>query len=478
MNICTRILGLCLLSLMASCTVKEPIPDDEIHSMPPIFPDYTQLTIPANIAPLRFKLLNPADDAVAVISCNDEKMIVKAKDGSFMFPEKGWKDLLACSVGNSLSVKIYVKEEGIWNAYMPFTWYVSDDEIDRWLVYRLINPGYELWNKMGIYQRDLTTFHEEAILTNEQTSYNCMNCHSFNGQNPDMMSLHMRAKLGGTYLSVNGKIDKISPEKGSVINSFVYPSWHPSGNFIAYSSNDIKQAFHTNDDNRIEVYDLSADISVYDIKKNKVLTDSLIASPAVFENLPSFSPDGKTLYFCSADSVTMPYDYKSVKFSLCSIAFDAENGKFGNKVDTLYNSRLENGSVSFPRVSPDGRFLVYTLSDYGYFSIWHKEADLYMIDLKSGRRCRMVEANSDDVESYHAWSSNSKWMVVSSRRMDGLYTSPYLFHIDNKGNCSKAFPIPQEDPSFYKNFMYSFNIPEFVKDRVALDKDALLDKAN
>ena len=90
----------------------------------------------------------------------------------------------------------------------------------------------------------------------------------------------------------------------------------------------------------------------------------------------------------------------------------------------------------------------------------------------------MVEANSDDVESYHSWSSNSKWMVVSSRRMDGLYTSPYLFHIDKNGNCSKAFPIPQEDPSFYKNFMYSFNIPEFVKDKVALDKDALLDKAN
>lgn len=291
------------------------------------------------------------------------------------------------------------------------------------------------------------------------------------------MSLHMRSKLGGTYLCINGIIEKISPEKGGIINSFVYPSWHPSGKFIAYSSNDIKQAFHTNNDNRIEVFDTSADISVYDIENKQVLTDSLIASATVFENLPSFSPDGKTLYFCSAKAVKMPEEYKSVKFSLCAIDFDAEHGKFGNKVDTLYNSRLENGSVSFPRVSPDGNFLVYTISDYGYFSIWHKEADLYITDLRTGKRRRMNEANSDNVESYHSWSSNSRWMIVSSRRMDGLYTCPYLFHIDKDGNCSKAFPIPQHDPSFYSDFMYSFNIPEFVKDKVHLDNDALLNKA-
>lgn len=477
MNICARILGLCLVCLMVSCATKEPVPDNEIPSMPEIFPDYTELMIPVNIAPLRFRLSTSADDAVAVISCNDRKMVVKAEKGNFMIPEDEWKDLLTYSAGDSLTVKVFMKKGKRWSVYAPFTWYVSEDAIDRWLVYRLINPGYELWNRMGIYQRDLTTFREEAILTNENTGYNCMNCHAFSRQSADLMSLHMRANLGGTYLCMNGQIEKIAPEKGSIINSFVYPSWHPSGKFIAYSSNDIRQAFHTNDDNRIEVYDLSADISVYDVQNKKVLTDSLIASSTAFENLPSFSSDGKTLYFCSARAVKMPDEYKSVKFSLCSISFDAENGTFGNKVDTLYNSRLENGSASFPRVSPDGKFMVYTVSDYGYFSIWHKEADLHMIDLTTGEKRRMDNANSDNVESYHSWSSNSRWMVVSSRRMDGLYTYLFLFHVDKEGNCSKAFPIPQEEPSFYDDFMYSFNVPEFVKDKVRLDKDELLDKA-
>ena len=86
-----------------------------------------------------------------------------------------------------------------------------------------------------------------------------------------------------------------------------------------------------------------------------------------------------------------------------------------------------------PGFPPDGKQLVFTLSEYGNFSIWHKDADLYRIDLDSGVMHRMDEVNSDDVESYHSWSSNSRWLVFSSRRIDGLYTRPYLVHIDENG---------------------------------------------
>lgn len=477
MNVFMRVAIMALCFNIVSCSVKEPVSDMELECVPGIFPDYTDITIPRNIAPLRFRLQEAADEAVVVISSSKEKMVVKADDGNFMIDEGEWKDMMDRTAGDSLSVKIYICKDRKWIGYSPVKWYVSEDTVDSWLVYRLIEPGYELWNKMGIYQRNLTSFHEEAILTNMKTDNNCMNCHSFCNNSPELMSLHMRAKLGGTYLCMSGEIDKISPEKGSVINSFVYPFWHPSGKYITYSSNNIRQAFHSNDDNRIEVFDLSADISVYDVRNNKVLTDSLIASAGILENLPSFSADGKTLYFCSAKAGKIPDDYRNIKFSLCSIGFDAEKGRFGDKVDTLYNSRIDKGSASFPRESPDGKFMVYTVSDYGYFSIWHKEADLYMMNLETGERRRLDEANSDNVESYHSWSSNGRWMVVSSRRDDGLYTRPYIFHIDNEGNCSKAFVIPQENPSFYEKIMYSFNIPEFVKSKVKLDKDDLLKKA-
>lgn len=72
-------------------------------------------------------------------------------------------------MGDSLQVKVYVRKDGRWCMYEPFSWHISPDELDAFLVYRLIEPGYELWNRMGIYQRDLTSFEQKSILTNEKT---------------------------------------------------------------------------------------------------------------------------------------------------------------------------------------------------------------------------------------------------------------------------------------------------------------------
>jgi Tol biopolymer transport system component len=119
--------------------------------------------------------------------------------------------------------------------------------------------------------------------------------------------------------------------------------------------------------------------------------------------------------------------------------------------------------VSFPRPSYDGRYLCYTLSDYGQFSIWHHEADLYLLDLSTGESRPMTAANSKDTESFHNWSTNSRWMVLSSRRDDGLFTRPYFCHIDANGNVTKAFMLPQRNPRrFYRDRFLSFNVPDFI----------------
>jgi hypothetical protein len=75
----------------------------------------------------------------------------------------------------------------------------------------------------------------------------------------------------------------------------------------------------------------------------------------------------------------------------------------------------------------------------------------------------MVAANSDDTESFHNWSTNSRWLVLSSRRDDGLYTRPYFCHVDTDGNVTKAFMLPQRNPRrFYRDRFFSFNVPDFV----------------
>jgi dipeptidyl aminopeptidase/acylaminoacyl peptidase len=164
--------------------------------------------------------------------------------------------------------------------------------------------------------------------------------------------------------------------------------------------------------------------------------------------------------------VNLPDDYDKVKYSLCSIAFDPASGTFGSKVDTLVSAYKTGKSISFPRTSYDGKYLMFTMSDYGNFSIWHKEADLWLMNLANGTIKPLTGVNSDNTESYHSWSSGSHWFVFSSRRIDGLHTRPYIAWLDDNGMTTKPFILPQKDPDFYDDFMSSFNIPELVKDKV------------
>ena len=253
----------------------------------------------------------------------------------------------------------------------------------------------------------------------------------------------------------------------------VYPYWHPSGNYVAFSVNDTKQAFHTTDTNRVEVFDFKSDVVVYDVDNHKVLISPTLALGSSFETFPSFSPDGGTLFFCTADSLGMPSRFSDLKYALCSVSFNGTDGSVGSQVDTLYKGK----SVSFPRVSPDGRFLMMTLSEYGNFSIWHQDADLFIIDLKDGSVKSLDKANSHRTESYHSWSGNSRWVVFSSRRDDGLYTRLYFTHIDKDGNPSKPFVLPQKDPDFYGDFMKSYNIPETISGPVSYPARKIARKA-
>lgn len=466
-----------LLMIMASCS-KEVKIEKRLNADAHIFPDYAGVTIPDNIAPLDFDIEGGGDDdARLMISDGKQSIWVSADEGNFEIPTADWKQMLEQNRGGSIVLTVCVKRQGEWCAYKPFKINIAQEPVDSYIAYRLIPPGYVAWKEMGIYQRCLEDFDQSEIIANRMTDSNCMNCHSFCMQNPQTMLFHSRAVNAGTMLIRNGKMEKLNTKRPGAISALVYPSWHPSGRYVAFSVNDTRQSFFANNKNRIEVYDNQSDVVVYNVEKHKVLTCDLISSDAAFETFPTFSPDGRNLYFCSAVAVdSMPARYKDVHYSLCRISFDPAKGTFGNHVDTLYNARKNGHSVSFPRVSPDGRYLVFTLHNYGNFSIWHHEADLYAVALTTGKIYPLAAANSRDTESYHSWSHNSRWLVFSSRRIDGLYTRPYITYIDKHGQAHKPFLLPQRNPrKYYTDLVYSYNLPEFITSKVKIDERHLAD---
>ncbi len=457
---------------MISCA-RRPANAEPLSEEAPIFPDYKEVTIPVNIAPLNFSLL---DNDKGILVAGDK--VFRSRKGTFHFSPKKWRKLLSKSGDNgSINLEIYIRKDGKWLSYKPFNIHISQDKIDPWFSYRLIPPGYQGWQEMGIYQRDLESYSEKAILTNDLTGGNCMNCHTYMNGDPSKMVFHARATFGGTMVVNEGEIEKLNTKTDSTISALVYPYWHPSGDYVAFSVNKTFQSFHNHDANRIEVYDEASDVVVYNVKTHQIAWSPLTKAEDRFETFPTFSTDGKWLYFCSAEAVTpMPDKYREARYGLYRIAFNVEDMSFGDSLELVYDAPAEGFSVSFPRISPDGRFLCFTRHGYGNFSIWHKDSDLWLADLKDGSVRPMETVNSDNVDSFHTWSSDGKWLVFSSRRDDGLYTKPYFTHVDADGNATKPFLLPQKDPkSYYKRQMRSYNLPAFTTGKVNVGKRKLID---
>ena len=454
--------------VLAACSPKARNAS-QVAARPDIYPDYVGVTIPTGISPLDFTVKG-TDGLDVVLKSPDGKTLRSGGKTSTKFPIKKWARLLQKSIGDSVMVSVSARKNGEWESYEPFGMYVSPDPIDYGLDYRLLEPGYEIYSHMGIYERELSTFKQRAIIENTQFD-GCVNCHSFNHNDPSAMSLHIRGKHGATLLQFDGKLAAYNTKTDSTLGFCVYPYWHPSGNYIAFSTNSTRQGFHVQPDKIIEVFDLDSDMQVYDVRNNQIITAPQIKREGIWESFPAFTPDGRTLYFTAAKAIAIPGELTQSHYNLMKVSFDPETGTIGNDVELVIDAASMSKSVCFPKPSYDGRYLMYTLCDYGTFSIWHHESDLWLLDIQTGETRPIDEVNSDDTDSYHNWSSNSRWFVFSSRRDDGLFTRPYIAHFDENGVAGKPFMLPQRDPAnYYEDLFRSFNVPEFVTGPVKMNK--------
>ncbi len=455
---------------LAACTACRPQPEniEDTLAAAPIYPDYRNVTIPYNIAPLNFLLREEASALAVTVSGRHDSLRATGKQ-KISFPAKKWRRLLETEKGNTLAVVVTARIDGQWFRYPAFSWHIAPDKIDAYLSYRLIEPGYEVWNRIQLCERNLENFEEKILADNNLTDGNCMNCHIYGGHRGSLSMFHLRGEKGGTVLNRNGHLQKLALKNEQTLSGAVYGDFHPDGRYGVFSTNIIIPAFHAQGSRRLEVYDSASDLMVADFDRHTLHLSPLTSRTEVLETFPTFSADGKWVYYCAAPALPLPDSIRSLRYSLCRIAFDAENATWGNRIDTLWNADRQGGSVCFPKASPDGKYLLYSVADYGTFPIWHRETDLHLLDLATGQTDSLAAVNSALSDTYHSWSSNSRWFVFASKRDDGQYGKPYFAYIDREGKARKPFALPQQDPEHYDNTLKSYNIPELSASPVPFD---------
>ena len=474
--------------LVSSCANHPSVPSSskDARCLPVIYPDYCNVTVPYNIAPLNFMLpADEYDECVARITTSDGQQQTYGNGVKVQIPESEWHAMLNASKGKSIKIEVWGQKEGEWLSFSPFEIHVAEEPIDEYLSYRLIEPSYVAWTFMEIAQRNLTSFEETQIFNNEITSIDrekgqCINCHSYQNYKTDNMLFHVRLSNAGTVIVNDGKVSRVNMKRDYTISGGVYPSWHPTAKLIAFSTNKTRQAFHTQNPNKIEVYDLESDLILYDVETDSV---SIVSNDStLLEVYPTWSPDGKYLYYCK--SVPLPEEmrdkdirttYPKVQYNLYRRSFDVATHGFGEE-ELVYDAASVDKSVTLPRVSPDGRYLLFALGQYGCFHIRHNDGEIACMLLNDGGGENLSSPSFLDLknlnsegrpDSYPSWSSNGHWIMVASRRDDGNFCRVYFSYFNN-GKVEKAFMLPQEDPEYNTFLLKSYNRPEFMVEPVRI----------
>ena len=469
-----------------------------------IRPDYRDTVIPPNIAPLNFTVEEPGSRYfVRIYSDQGNPIEISSRTSRIFIPQDSWRTLLDANRGRQFSIDVFVKQAASasspdvrsfpWQRFSTVMAKIANEDIDAFLVYRKIRPGHRLWRDMGIYQRNLQQFDESLVLDNGYFKQGCLNCHTFCGNRTDKMLIGIRSvDYGNSALLVeDGRVSKIGTKFG-------YTSWHPSGKVAAFSVNDVRLFLHSSASEIRDVMDFDSFLAYYLVDTKVAKTSPDIARKDRLETYPAWSPDGQYLYFCSAerpssDSAAIPSteftlsaveglgtsfeNYSQIKYDLVRISYDLAHDRWG-QAETVLSGAATGLSILLPRVSPDGRWLLFCMCNYGCFPVYQHSSDLYMIDLADARetgqyKYRRLQINSDQSESWHSWSKNSRWIAFSSKRQSGAFTRIYISYVDADGRVYKPIVLPQRDPACYDWCLWTYSLPEFVTEPVRAAKEKL-----
>ena len=437
-----------------------------------IRPDYTGTVIAPNIAPLNFLVQEQGTYYhVKIHSKQGAPIEIFSRKGKIVIPENSWHRLLNANRGQPLYFDVFVQgRDGGWLRFETVENTIAAENIDPYIFYRKLHPTHRLFSgDIGIYQRDLRNYDERLVLGKKYLQQgSCLNCHTFCNNRTDKMLIGVRSGVYGnsTLLIEGGQVSKIDAKFG-------YSSWHPSGRLVVYSIDELPMFYHTARNEVRDTVHIDSLLAYHVLGSGKVSTCAKFSQKDRLETWPAWSPDGRYLYFCSAPKLwpgqedeLPPSLYNQAKYDIVRIRYDLDSDQWG-ELETVVSAQDTQLSAGVPAISPDGRWLLFCMFDYGYFPAWQQSSDLYIVDLQAAGetgqyKWRRLNINSDQSEAWHTWSSNSRWIVFSSKRDYGVFTRPYISYIDHAGRVYKPIVLPQKDPALYDHCLQTYNTPEFA----------------
>ena len=273
-----------------------------------------------------------------------------------------------------------------------------------------------------------------------------------------------RGKLGGKMRV--GFMSQVSPDGRHVVTMINDPGRGQTDYQRRQSPDDLRQNYYVanfTDYRFLQVFYPTRGILAWYSKATGMLKPLPGADdPGYVHTGATWSPDGKYLVFARAKArdsyppegtqATYANDPNEtpIQYDLYRIPF---NDGRGGTATPIAGASANGMSNSFPKVSPDGRWIVFVQARNG--QLMRPDSKLYIVPAEGGQ-ARQMRANTPLMNSWHSFSPNGRWLVFSSKSRSP-YTEMFLTHIDADGNDTPAIVVENSTAA-----NRAVNIPEFV----------------
>jgi Tol biopolymer transport system component len=449
------------------------------RSLQIVYPEDGSL-FPPNLCPPHVEWEDPRNDLWQVIveaGEGSERATFLSRSKRWRFPARLWRLLRREAVTRDARLQIKGlkltragRRVGEVQASEILRFRISRDPADNYIVYRLVSPPFSSSKTPDLFVRDIREDKPRLFLS-ARRKY-CVNCHTFSSKrgNAGKLSLQVRSLAApGQKLPVYLGLYDIDRNRGYRIQlpfevqMTTFMAWSPDGKKLAFSANQKIAALQP------LLYETqlagmsTSDIAVYELTRNEAYLLPGGSDPNMLEIYPRWSPDGHSIVFSQCPVGAHPaYMY----FDLYAIPFDAGKDSVAQPIEGASANERSN---YFARFSPDGTWLSFCQCDGG--DLIRSSSDIYLKPGNLKGPARRLECNVPyAADSWHSWSSNSRWLVWASKRDGGIYAYLYLTHIDPDGRASPAIRLPMK-----KRPDASFNIPEFVAEDPGIREASLFE---